>query len=133
MTVIAALLGFPMDDAQSANQTIYMVALGATGNVDWSRKLITMHIEEATKAEKWKACLLLILASGVCASELATKMAGRLDFAVSVAANRVGRAFTKPFYAQQLAPLKASAVSCLLAWACSWFAHYPTHRPRAVR
>ena len=91
-----------------------------------------MHIEEA-KAERWKACLQQIVNEAKFSLELASKMAGRLSFTVSVAANRVGRAFIKPSYAQQHAPLKAEAVSCLLAWACQWFIHYLTHRPRAVR
>ena len=110
----------------------YMVVLGAAVNLDWPRKLVTMHIEEA-KAERWKACLQQIVNEAKCSPELASKMAGRLSFTVSVAANRVGRAFIKPFYAQQHAPLKAEAVSCLLAWACQWFIHYLPRRPRAVR
>ena len=132
LTIMAALIGFPMDEAKSASREIYMVVLGASVNIDWAKKLITMHVDEA-KAEKWKVCLLAILEAGVCSPERAAKMAGRLSFAVSVAANRVGRAFIRPFYAQQHAPLRKGAVGCLLAWACSWFVHYLSHRPRAVR
>lgn len=132
LTVMAALIGFPMDDAKSASQTIYMVVLGASVNLDWAKKLVTMHVDDV-KAEKWKECLLTILECGICSAELSAKMGGRLSFAVSVAANRVGRAFLKPFYAQQHAPLKGNAVGCWLAWACSWFVHYLTHRPRAIR
>ena len=132
LSVLSALVGFPTDEAKTAEAMIYMVVLGAAVNLDWPRRLVTMHIEEA-KAERWKVCLQNILQTGECSSELAAKMAGRLSFSVSVAANRVGRAFIKPFYAQQHAPLKAGGISCLLAWACQWFSHYLTHRPKAVR
>jgi len=121
-----------MDDAKSVSQAMCVIVLGASLHVEWARKLVTMHID-GTKAEKWKDCLLDILETGICASELAAVMGGRLSFAVGVAANRVGRAFIKPFYAQQHAPLKGGKVRCLLANACSWFVHYLTHRPRAVR
>ena len=132
LSVFAMLLGFPTDEAKSADTMATLVVLGASVDIDWGRKLVTMAVEQA-KAEKWRSTLESILERGKCSPETAAKMAGRLNFTVSIAANRVGRAFIKPFYAQQHAPLQAEAISCLLAWACHWFVHYLTHRPKAVR
>ncbi len=84
---------------------MYMVVLGAAVNLDWPRKLVAMHIEEA-KAERWKACLQQIVNEAKCSPELASKMAGRLSFTVSVAANRVGRAFIKRFTHSSTRPLR---------------------------
>ena len=89
LSILAALLGFPTDEAKTVEPVTYMVVLGAFVNLDWPRKLVTMHIEEA-KAERWKACLQQIVNEAKCSPELASKMAGRLSFTVSVAANRVG-------------------------------------------
>ena len=63
---------------------IYMVVLGAAVNLDWPKRLVTMHVEEA-KAERWKLCLQNIILTGESSPELAAKMAGRLSFSVSVA------------------------------------------------
>ena len=52
--------------------------------------------------------LLAKLASEVCKPQDAAAMAGRLCFSVTLAANKVGRAFIKPSYAQQFCPMRSS-------------------------
>jgi hypothetical protein len=132
LSVIAALLGFPTDDAKDADSMIYMIVLGASVNLDWPCKLVRMCIDEA-KAERWVAKLQQLVQDKRCSSDEAAKMAGRLNFSIGVQGNRVGRAFLKPFYAQQHAPTPGGKMNALLFWAALWFIHYLKVRPQAVR
>ena len=75
--------------------------------------------------------LLAKLASEVRKSQDAAAMAGRLSFSVTLAANRVGRVFIKPFYAQQFCPMQGSAISDKLNLAMHWFIEYLIARPPA--
>ena len=132
LTVLASLLGFPTDDAKSADSMIYMIVLGASVSLDWSKKLVSMCVDQA-KADKWVVLLRQLVVSMKCTSDEAAKMAGRLNFSVTVQGNRVGRAFIKPFYAQHFAPMSRDRMNSLLVWAVNWFIRYLTLRPSAVR
>jgi len=132
LTIVATLLGFPTDDAKNADNMMRMIVLGAMVIIDWPEKATRTHIAE-DKAEKWKKVLLGLLASGKCCSQDAASSAGRLSFSVMAAANRVGRAFIKPFYTQQFAPLSGDAISEKLAWAMQWFIVYLDQRPTSLR
>ena len=131
LTILAALLGFPTDDAKDADNLMRMVVLGATVIVDWPGKSMQTHVAEA-KAERWREILLRLLNEGKCSRQEAAAMAGRLSFSVTTSANRVGRAFIKPFYAQQMAPLHGNAISERLEWAIQWFAVYLEKLPVAM-
>ena len=63
----------------------------------------------------------------------ASKLAGRLSFAVTVSGNRVGRAYIKPFYAQAHAPLPGHVVSPWLRRSAEWFIRYLQRPPLSVR
>ena len=82
-----------------------------------------MAIAEA-KAAKWYSALEQILCSKKCDSTKAEKMAGRLSFTVTLAGNRIGRAFVKPFYAQVHSPLFNDGISHLMKRACRFFKEY---------
>lgn len=62
---------------------------------------------------------------------MTSKLAERLSFAVTVAADRVGRAYIKPVYAQAYSPLPKARASALLQQAANWFAHDLEERPPA--
>jgi hypothetical protein len=132
LTIVATLIGLPTDEAKAADDMIKMVVLGATVIVDWPGKACIAHVAEA-KADKWKDLLEKLLASGVCAPCEAASMAGRLSFTVTLAANRVGRAFNKPFYAQQHSPTSGNVISQALEKAIDWFVSYLAIRPAAIR
>ena len=132
LTIIATLLGFPTDDAKDADNMMRMTVLGAMVIVDFPAKAVLTHVSES-KAEKWKTILLALLESGVCTSQEAASMGGRLSFSVTTSANRVGRAFIKPFYAQQMAPMHGNLISASLAWAIEWFIVYLTKLPVAIK
>ena len=93
-----------------------MIVLGAAVHSGWAKKLVTMCVEQA-KADKWASQLKLMIDESKCVAEQAGKMAGKLNFAVTVQANRVGGAFIKPFYARQYAPLRHGRMSQSLQWA----------------
>ena len=99
------LLGLPTDYANSVDDMIKLVVLGAAVIVDWPSKACVAHVAD-DKADKWKAILVELLESGTCSVTDAASMAGRLSFIVTTAGNRVGRAFIKPFHAQQFSPMK---------------------------
>ena len=132
LAVICKLLGFPVDDDKSAEDDIRLVILGAECEIDWPRRQLRTCVAPA-KAAKYRCQLLGVIAGGVLAPGDASKLAGRLSFAVTVSGNRVGRAFIKPFHAQANQPLFNNAVSPLLRQACSWFLQYLEHCPTSVR
>ena len=132
LTILAALVGLPTDEAKDAENLMKMVVLGATVIVDWPGKAMLTRVAD-DKAEKWTMILLRLLASGTCCQQDAASMAGRLSFSVTLSANRVGRAFIKAFYAQAMAPLPRNAIGEKLAWAMQWFLVYLEKRPVAVR
>ena len=96
MTILAALIGLPTDVAKDADDLMRMVVLGATTFVNWPDRAMHTHVEDA-KADQWKAFLAELLESGKCCPQDAAFMAGRLSFSVTLAANRVRRAFLKHF------------------------------------
>eukprot|EP00959_Pyramimonas_sp_CCMP1952_P235387 4918630-Pyramimonas_sp.AAC.1 len=59
-------------------------------------------------------------------------MAGRLSFAASVTAGKVGRAHIKPFFAQAYAPLRGEGASCWLLQAAAWWLVYLAEVPAIV-
>ena len=132
LTIVASLLGFPTDEAKSADDLIRMVVLGASVWVNWPGRSFEARVADA-KAEKWSKFLKALLEVGVCNSADAASMAGRLSFTVTLAANRVGRAFIKPFYAQQHAPLPGGAIGAALENAIIWFLAYLEARPAVIR
>ena len=80
-----------------------MDVLGVEAQLVWADKLIRLRVSK-DKIRKWLEVLARILADRRLTPEEASKMAGRLSFAVTAAGNKVGRAFIKPFYAQVFAP-----------------------------
>ena len=62
-----------------------------------------------------------------CSCRSRRKLAGRLSFTCCVAADRVGRAFIIPMYAQ------AHQVSTLFRWVAMWWIRYPDLRPPICR
>ena len=85
-----------MDDAKTVDCSVLMDVLGIEVDLQWARKLVSTCVS-ADKAQKWVAVLEDLLESMECSPELASKMAGRLSFAVTATCDRVGRAFVKPF------------------------------------
>eukprot|EP00971_Amphidinium_carterae_P331919 6465766-Amphidinium_carterae.1 len=85
------------------------------------------------KADKWTSQLKGILDVGRLSPGEAAKLAGRLSFAVTVTANKVGRAYVKPFFAQAHDPLPHDALSPLLRESVRWWLQYLSLRPLAIR
>ena len=87
----------------------------------------SLHIEVAVdpaKATKWASILAQIVATRCCSQRTATKMAGRLSFAVYASTGKVGRAYLKPLYAQANAPLPRGRASPYLLQAAMWWIQY---------
>ena len=118
LSVLASLLGFPCDESKSADFAVAMTVLGCT--LSFSERVLHTKVDP-DKAQKYRAQLEILLSCGTLSSGEASKLAGRLSFAVTVSGNRVGRAFIKPFYAQARAPLPHDAVSPQLRQAATWF------------
>eukprot|EP00972_Heterocapsa_arctica_P111824 16428282-Heterocapsa_arctica.AAC.1 len=87
-----------------------MIVLGAQMAVEMATAQVTVMIEPR-KAHLWAEALRNVLASGKCDAGAASKFAGRLGFAITTAADRVGRAYVKPCYVQARSPLPGHRIS----------------------
>jgi len=128
LTVFGDLLGFPCQPGKNADDLLCMIVLGARVGVELATARVTASIDPE-KGLKWTLVLLEILRTQKCDPELAAKMAGRLSFAVSAAAGKVGRAYLKPFFAQAYAPLLGSKASWWLFRAATWWIRYLASEP----
>ena len=73
------------------------------------------------KLDTWKKELEDCKERGVMSPGLASKMAGRLNFAAQNCFKRFGRAMIRPFYAQQYAPSRNNGCSPTLLSAMNWW------------
>ena len=132
VTELARLMGRPTDEAKSEDAQTKMVVLGAEVSLQHEQWRVLARVD-AQKAAHWKGPLLDALATGRMDPGTSSKVAGRLSFAVTVAADRCGRAFIRPFHAQAHDPMQANRTSVLMKHACVWFLHYLEERPCLVR
>ena len=132
LSIIAMLMGFPCDNKKDASDALEMIVLGAIVSVDVSQLAVRLAVD-SIKAALWCRLLHQVRDNMHCESGLASKLAGRLSFAVCVANHRVGRAFIKAFHAQPNSPLTTCLAGPLLLQAVEWFILYLTVRPRATR
>ena len=121
--VLSALIGIPYDPDKSSDEAISMVILGILLEYVPRDRTVRGTIE-SLKAAKWSAQLLEFEITGICAPGDAAKTAGRLAHTVCQAADRVGRAWIWPFYAQQHSPMKGNRISDAFKRACRWFRAY---------
>jgi len=128
LDVIAELVGLPCKAETSVEQFGELVVLGAKVAVCLATQTISVRIDDS-KADKWRAACLKLVAEGTCSPTFASKMAGRLTFAVTVSMGKAGRAYVKPFFAQAYQPLPRHRVSPMLHRACTWWADYLELRP----
>ena len=126
--ILTELLGLPCDSAKSVDFSELMVVLGIQINLSFAEKLVSMVVQES-KARAWKNVILSILECELLDPGLAAKLAGKLSFAVTAAAGRVGRAYVKPLYAQAAAPLAYHRISIWLSFALVWWMAYLDVRP----
>jgi len=131
LEVVANLCGFPIDPAKSDNGTLELLILGAEVAVLLAEQAVSIKVD-AKKAVKWSELLLSALSENRLDGGEASKMAGRLSFSVSVATNKVGRAFIKPLYAQAHATLPGGKMSLWLRAACSWWRKFLELRPPSL-
>ena len=110
MTTLSELCGLTTDMSKAADDMLRMIVLGAQVVVEMASASATVCVAPA-KSQKWIRLLQVLIDTMVCDAESASKHAGRLGFAVTVAADKVGRAFTKPFYAQAISPMAGNRVS----------------------
>ena len=125
--VLAELIGFPCKVEKSVEELGKLVVLGAQVAVNLAAKTISVQIDEK-KSVRWANALLELLKSGKCEQSTASRMAGRLSFAVTVALGKVGRAYIRPFFAQANSPTPKLALSPAMRHACSWWVEWLTER-----
>ena len=128
--VVSRLLGLTLDEDKSEETLQGLLVLGALVTDDPLAGRVTIQVTQE-KAMAWAADLELCLASGQCEASESGKLAGRLSFAVTLASDKVGRAFIGPLYAQQHDPLPRGAISMGWRRASEWWLHYLRLRPAA--
>ena len=93
-----------------------MLGLDVTINA----KQVTMW-PASDKVVQWTKVLEQVEQTGILSSGLASKMAGRLNFAAQHCFRKFGRAMIRPFYCQQYAPLKGARCDDALMQAVRWW------------
>ena len=87
LSVLASLLGFPCDDSKSADQAVAMTVLGSLCRLCFADRVLYSSVDP-DKAARYRKHLLQILDTQVLAPGDASKIAGRLSFAVVVSGHR---------------------------------------------
>ena len=132
MQVISSVLGLELD-AEKAEDTLQgLIVLGVLVQEDPRNGRVEVQVT-AEKAKAWSELLQKYLQDGRCEAGDSGKLAGRLSFAVTMAADKVGRAYIRPFYAQQHDPLPDAMLSSRWKQAARWWIHYLEARPPAYR
>ena len=121
LTDILELLGLCTDPKKDNDDSLSLPVLGSLVTVDLVHRSVTTQVA-LQKATKWADLLELQRPQGEMSSTMVLKMAGRLGSAVTSSTCKVGRAFTKPFFAQAFAPLPG--FSPLLLRASLWWEDY---------
>jgi hypothetical protein len=132
LSALSFLLGVPTEPGKDDDDRACMTVLGVDCEILPDRAAVSLKVD-AGKAERWSAQLEEVLERGSLEPGQASKLAGRLSFAVSAAAGKVGRAFLKPFYAQAHDPLPGNRASPRLLRAAEWFVHYLRIQPPVVQ
>jgi len=132
LDVLTGLVGRPVDPDKSADDRMEMVVLGAEIELEADQSGLSTAVQEA-KALAWDKSLKVSLEENRLEAGQASKLAGRLSFAVTAAANKCGRAFIKPIHAQANCPYEIGGLSPWLAAALRWWRAYLKLRPRTTR
>ena len=132
LEVLTELVGRPIDSAKSLDDQIDMVVLGALVRVRTPERSVITSVDPV-KAWAWKALLVAaVLAHRLQAGD-ASKMAGRLSFAVTSAADKCGRAYIRAFHAQACAPLPGGFMGPKLMMSALWVGQYLDILPATSR
>ena len=128
LETLAELTGIPLDMAKNEDSTHGLCLLGAETTFSLDTSMVTLAVD-ATKAAWWHEGLQEVLTAGVLEDWRAAKIAGRMQFLLSLNLGRVGRAYVRPLYLQASRPLPGSALSAQARRSCVWFAQYLVTRP----
>jgi len=132
LDVLTELVGRPVDPKKSVDDATEIVILGAQLVLEPDQRGVRSSIQEI-KAIAWVRLIDEAIHENRLDGGSASKMAGRLSFAVTAAANRCGRAFVKPIYAQAVCPFGLGGMSPWLRAAMRWWRAYLVERPTTVR
>ena len=120
VSAIMALIGTPMDPEKDNDEKAQMIILGADIEIiDEAHAIDVQPAEEKTR--DWTEDLVQAKKTGTLDPGMAGKFAGRFTWTTTVAARLVGRAWIKPFYAQQYQPLPGNKISSWLDAAMTWW------------
>jgi len=130
--LVMKLLGLPLDPGKSADLLQEMIILGVLVQpCPWDGNIRVQITKD--KAVKWAATIRMCLERQHCDAGTSGKLAGRLQFACTVAADKVGRAYIGPFHAQQNDPLPGGAISRRWTMSARWWLRYLEERGPTVR
>ena len=132
LDVVTELMGFHLDAMKSANDLLEMTVLGEMISILMASRQVSVRVAKE-KAEKWTRELDELLQQGVCEAHKASQFAGRFAHTVGQAANRIGKAFIRPWYAQATASMARGAISPWLLFSISFFKEYLRLRPESKR
>ena len=124
LTNLSLLLGIITDPSKDADECMAMTLLGIQISIMRAGALLQL---DAEKAARWAIHLEELLDLGTCEAGFASKMAGRLSFAVCTCTDKIGRAYLRPFFQQAVSP--RLYITPNFRWACRFFLWYLRMRP----
>ena len=126
------MIGIRVDTSKSVSMVLDMICLGAQVKIDNIGLQIHFQLAEV-KARKWLQQLIQMDEDNICAPALASKFAGRFQFSVSRTFSRLGRAWIRPYYAQQYSPSVGNHVTPWMKMANRWWTQVLQIRPESTR
>ena len=129
LDLVAGLLGFPCDASKSADHHELMKVLGACVQLHQCRHQVQVFVPEDRRL-KYLAAIKEATHTALDSGQ-ASKVAGQLSWTVTLAADKIGRAYIKPFFAQAHAPRPVPSFRMRLA-AHWWEAYLAVERRTTI-
>ena len=110
MDSMMILFGFEVDHKKSVDDVESMVVLGHLVCLRDSDQSVARRVGES-KAVRWGQALSWIPHTGFCPPATASKLVGRFSWTATSQADKVGRAYIRPWYMQQHDPTHGNKIS----------------------
>jgi hypothetical protein len=123
---------FSMDAEKAVTGATAMLLVGVDMPIDNVKFAVSTQLN-MVKAIKWRKHLRQCQLQNCMGSAVASKFAGRLQFTVCAAMNKIGRCWIRAFYMQVSDPMNGSRSSALMKASANFWGQYMVERPLSVR
>ena len=131
LSVLANLSGLLIDETKDVDNALAMVVLGMMVELSLAHAKVLVCLE-LEKANNWMVMIQEALREMILLPFAATKLAGRLQWAICGGRSKAGRSYLKALFAQANKPMPGFAVSIRLRQALEYFLELLSVRPPSV-